>query len=521
MPKFGLLAGEGKIGLFKSLRGLRGSELRYAVGYNMSTLRMLGVPLAGLVSLPYDIQQGLNTIKRASQIVTQQSLKPGIQRAGVLGYARNIVPKARSLVPRTNVGIIDRYSSVYFGQASRRAIQMINSGQGRKAAFKAMFNPEVIDREIKRQGLAPRHDNVLYKWQLGTYMRAITGAPDPVLNNPYMQAKQYLDEHKTTDGFKLDARFGIADSKGQHLMMSNARFAQTLGEAGGMTPFAAESHVQNAMNAYMDDYMMSALDKDTAYIRKYNNLVQKNADLDRRKALVQTYRAMGMDKGLEGGNTYNLSMQLGDRGLNMERDDSGELIGYSTKFSSGEVSGAGKDLVSYRMKNDSLIDLIDEFNLKTIYGEFNLNTFKQKNNDQIHLALSKGNWLKDEPVLCRVNSFGSINNSIDDLVINEDPIIKKITKKINKEGKGVIVFVNQDSEAKPILNNINHLKTLQKSGKDFKPYKKMDAKDFGIGAQILHKLNVSKIRLLTTKDRKIKRVGMAGYGLKITETVNF
>ena len=180
-----------------------------------------------------------------------------------------------------------------------------------------------------------------------------------------------------------------------------------------------------------------------------------------------------------------------------------------------------EDLVSYRMKNDSLIDLIDEFNLKTIYGEFNLNTFKQKNNDQIHLALSKGNWLKDEPVLCRVNSFGSINNSIDDLVINEDPIIKKITKKINKEGKGVIVFVNQDSEAKPILNNINHLKTLQKSGKDFKPYKKMDAKDFGIGAQILHKLNVSNIRLLTTKDRKIKRVGMAGYGLKITETVNF
>ena len=180
-----------------------------------------------------------------------------------------------------------------------------------------------------------------------------------------------------------------------------------------------------------------------------------------------------------------------------------------------------EDLVSYRMKNDSLIDLIDEFNLKTIYGDFNLNTFKQKNNDQIHLALSKGNWLKDEPVLCRVNSFGSINNSIDDLVINEDPIIKKITKKINKEGKGVIVFVNQDSEAKPILNNINHLKTLQKSGKDFKPYKKMDAKDFGIGAQILHKLNVSKIRLLTTKDRKIKRVGMAGYGLKITETVNF
>ena len=180
-----------------------------------------------------------------------------------------------------------------------------------------------------------------------------------------------------------------------------------------------------------------------------------------------------------------------------------------------------EDLVSYRMKNDSLIELIDKFIVNTIYGEFVLNTFKQKNNDQVHLALSKGGWSKNEAVLCRVNSFGSINNNIDDLIIREDSTIKKITEKINKENKGVIVFVNQNHETKPILNNISHLKKLQNSGKDFKPYKKMDAKDFGIGAQILHQLNVSKIKLLTTKDRKIKRVGMAGYGLKITETVNF
>ena len=180
-----------------------------------------------------------------------------------------------------------------------------------------------------------------------------------------------------------------------------------------------------------------------------------------------------------------------------------------------------EDLVSYRMKNDSLIELIDSFNLKTKYGDYTLNTFKQKNNDQVHLALSKGTWSKNEPVLCRVNSFGSINNSIDDLVIREDENIKKITNKIDKENKGVIVFVNQDHETKPILNKINHLKKLQKSGKVFKPYKKMDVKDFGIGAQILHELHVSKIKLLTTKNRKIKRVGMAGYGLEIVETVNF
>ena len=180
-----------------------------------------------------------------------------------------------------------------------------------------------------------------------------------------------------------------------------------------------------------------------------------------------------------------------------------------------------EDLVSYRMKNDSLIKLIDSFNLKTKYGDYTLNTFKQNNNDQIHLALSKGVWSKNEPVLCRVNSFGSINNSIDDLVLREDKNIKKITTKIDKENKGVIVFINQDHETKPILNKINYLKKIQKSGKTFKPFQKMDDKDFGIGAQILHKLNVAKIKLLTTKDRKIKRVGMAGYGLEIVETVNF
>ena len=196
-----------------------------------------------------------------------------------------------------------------------------------------------------------------------------------------------------------------------------------------------------------------------------------------------------------------------------------DLLKVAKKFNLKIISI--EDLVSYRMKNDSLIELIDKFDLKTIYGDFVLNTFKQKNNDQVHLALTKGSWSRQESVLCRVNSFGSINNSIDDLVIREDSAIKKIAKKINKEDKGVIVFVNQDHEAKPILNKISHLKKIQNSGKDFKPYKKMDAKDFGIGAQILHKLNVSKIKLLTTKNRKIKRVGMGGYGLKIVETVNF
>ena len=180
-----------------------------------------------------------------------------------------------------------------------------------------------------------------------------------------------------------------------------------------------------------------------------------------------------------------------------------------------------EDLVSYRMHNDSLIELIDVFEIKTIYGRFILNTFKQKNNNKVHIALTKGKWERDKPVLCRVNSLGSINNNIDDLILRQDSVLKRITNHINNEKRGVIVFVNQDHETNPIINRINHIKKTQIEGNAHMPYNKMDVKDFGIGAQILHKLNVTKIKLLTTKDRKIKRVGMAGYGLEIVETVKF
>ena len=180
-----------------------------------------------------------------------------------------------------------------------------------------------------------------------------------------------------------------------------------------------------------------------------------------------------------------------------------------------------EDLVSYRMSNDGIIELIEKFDLKTNYGIFNLNIFKQKNNDQLHIALTYGKWEKDLPVLCRVNSFGSINNSIDDLVLNEDLEIRKITNLIKKDDAGVIVFINQDHETKPLMKRIKNLKNVEKSGKSHKPFKKMDEKDYGIGAQILHSLGVGKIKLLTTKDRKIKRVGMAGYGLEIIKTINF
>ena len=196
-----------------------------------------------------------------------------------------------------------------------------------------------------------------------------------------------------------------------------------------------------------------------------------------------------------------------------------DLLKVAKKFNLKIISI--EDLVYYRMANDKLIELIEKFDLKTNYGKFKLHTFKQKNNDLIHIALTCGSWKMKDPILCRVNSFGSINNTIDDLVLNEDTEIRKVTNLIKKDKKGVMVFINQDYETKPLLKRIKNLKKTEKLGLSHRPFKKMDEKDYGIGAQILHYLGVSKIKLLTTKDRKIKRVGMAGYGLEIIKTINF
>jgi hypothetical protein len=336
MPSFGLFSGEDKIGLFKSLKGLRGADLRYAVGYNMSTLRMLGVPLAGLVSMPYDIQQSLNTLKRLSQTVSQRSLVPSAQRVTTLGFARNVIPKARAMVPKTNFGVIDRYSSVYFGHASRRAIQAINRGGGKKAAIKAIFDPAAVDKEIMKQGMGQRHDNILHKWQLGTYMRAITGAPDPIRNNPFMQAKQYQEQNKNKRIPKLDSRFGILDSKGEHRLFNNARYDQILGGYDeAQSAFANESAIKGAMDDYMTDYMIDALQGNTEYLRMYNDRNQKMSDRDRKRMLVQTYRGMNVDESLNGGgNKYNFTSST-VRDLVIERDyengANGMLMGYTTR----------------------------------------------------------------------------------------------------------------------------------------------------------------------------------------------
>ena len=179
-----------------------------------------------------------------------------------------------------------------------------------------------------------------------------------------------------------------------------------------------------------------------------------------------------------------------------------------------------EDLVAYRMKHDSLISKIDGFLLNTKYGEFNLHAFQQNNNKQIHLALSKGQWEKNQPVLVRINSSIVNNDILNSLTTFNDVNLSSIFKKINFNERGVVVFINQNPNSSNIILRLRELKGL----KNKKPLKiappKMDKRDFGIGAQILHNLDVSKIELLTNSN-KIKRVGMMGYGLEIVKYVKY
>ncbi len=179
-----------------------------------------------------------------------------------------------------------------------------------------------------------------------------------------------------------------------------------------------------------------------------------------------------------------------------------------------------EDLVAYRMDHDSLIEKKEDFNVQTRFGEFRLRAYKQTTNDQVHIALTKGSWEIDEPVLVRVNSTQINNDILGTLTNNLDKKLDDMFKAINNAEKGAIVFINQDNIAVNLLGRLSDLKKRQKEGVMKAPNIVMDTKDFGIGAQILHDLSITKIKLLSNSDGT-KRVGMIGYGLEIVDRVNY
>ncbi|WP_264563804.1 3,4-dihydroxy-2-butanone-4-phosphate synthase [Flavobacterium sp. N3904] len=177
-------------------------------------------------------------------------------------------------------------------------------------------------------------------------------------------------------------------------------------------------------------------------------------------------------------------------------------------------------LVAYRMQHDSLIVKKEDFDIETRFGSFRLRAYQQTTNKQIHIALTKGTWNIGEPILTRINST-SVNNDILGTLTNDaNKKLDDMFQLINQEGKGAVLFINQEVASIDLLNRISELKVLQAKGEFKAPQIKMDNKDFGIGAQILHDIDISKIRLLSNTEQT-KRVGMIGYGLEIKDYVKY
>jgi 3,4-dihydroxy 2-butanone 4-phosphate synthase/GTP cyclohydrolase II len=174
-----------------------------------------------------------------------------------------------------------------------------------------------------------------------------------------------------------------------------------------------------------------------------------------------------------------------------------------------------EDLVAYRMRHDSLIEKIEDFNLDTRFGEFRLRAYKQTTNDQVHIALTTGEWKEDDKVLIKVNST-LINNALGLLTNNPDEKFQRIFNLIKKEKAGAVVFINQENQSQNLMNRLTALK-----GEKSDSRVDMDEKDFGIGAQILHDLGISKLSVMSNATSTTKRVGVTGYGLEIIDYVNY
>lgn len=180
-----------------------------------------------------------------------------------------------------------------------------------------------------------------------------------------------------------------------------------------------------------------------------------------------------------------------------------------------------KDLISYRLQRESLVEKGVEADMPTEHGHFRIIPFRQKTNGLEHVALFKGEWEKDEPVLVRMHSSCMTGDIFGSRRCDCGEQLHKAMELIEREGKGVVVYLNQEGRGIGLMNKIAAYK-LQEQGDDtvdanihlgFQP----DERDYGVGAQILRSLGVSKIRLIT--NNPVKRVGLEGYGLEIVENV--
>ncbi len=196
-----------------------------------------------------------------------------------------------------------------------------------------------------------------------------------------------------------------------------------------------------------------------------------------------------------------------------------QLVEVAKKFGLKLISI--KDLIEYRIKSDSLIEEVVRVDMPTRYGNFQLVAFKEKNSPNEHLALLKGTWDKEEAVLVRVHSSCFTGDILGSLRCDCGEQLQQAIQMVEKEGKGAILYMNQEGRGIGLLNKLKAYR-LQEQGMDTVEANlhlgfQMDQRDYGIGAQILRHLGISKLRLMTNNPKK--RVGLIGYGLEIIDNV--
>jgi 3,4-dihydroxy 2-butanone 4-phosphate synthase/GTP cyclohydrolase II len=196
-----------------------------------------------------------------------------------------------------------------------------------------------------------------------------------------------------------------------------------------------------------------------------------------------------------------------------------ELREIATKFDLKLISI--KDLIAYLLSTETLIEEGVKVQMPTKYGNFELIAFKQINSGEIHMALKKGDWKKDEPVLVRVHSSCVTGDILHSLRCDCGEQLHAAMQMVEKEGKGLILYMNQEGRGIGLMNKLKAYK-LQEEGMDTVEANlelgfKMDERDYGVGAQILRHLGICKLRLITNNPRK--RAGLSGYGLEVVENV--
>ena len=195
-----------------------------------------------------------------------------------------------------------------------------------------------------------------------------------------------------------------------------------------------------------------------------------------------------------------------------------DLIKVAKKFNLKIISI--EDLVAYRMEHDSLIEKEEDFEINTRYGKFRLRAYKQTTNNNIHIALTKGSWNKGDAILTRINSKSIHNDVLGTLTSDTETSLSKMFDIINSD-KGAMIFISPELKSIDTLKRLKILRKNQSENEITKaPILSMDDRDFGIGAQILHDLDITNLKLITNTKGK-KRVGMIGYGLEISEYINF